>query len=476
MDFQDSFVQIINGKSAATEKTRHGINPATLEPKMEVPVATPDDLDRAVSAAKAALKTWSRKPYEKRREAVLAFADAIESMSTHFRDLLVSEQGKPIPQADAEIQAAVAWFRGMAGIPLPEDTIEDNEKRTVTTRYTPIGVVAAIVPWNFPLMLAAGKIGPSLLTGNVIIVKPSPFTPYCGLKLVELAQQFFPPGVVQSLSGDDNLGPWLTSHPGIDKISFTGSTATGKAVMQSASKTLKRVTLELGGNDPAIIFPDVDVEKVAQQIATWAFLNSGQICLCLKRIYVHESIYEEFKDAMVKHAGEFTIGEGTQPGITHGPVQNRMQYDRVKTFFDDIAKQGWEVALGGKIDDSPQTGYYIKPTIIDRPPEKSRIVVEEPFGPIVPLLTWKDEEDVIDRANDTNMGLGASVWSNDISKATRVAKEIQAGNVWINTHFDLSPMAPFGGHKESGIGTEWGLNGLKAFCNVQTLFVNKNLP
>lgn len=253
-----------------------------------------------------------------------------------------------------------------------------------------------------------------------------------------------------------------------------------------------------GGNDPAIIFPDVDVEKVAQQIAVWAFLNSGQICLNLKRIYVHESIYEDFKKAMVKHAGSFAFGEGTKPGITHGPLQNRMQYDRVKTFFNDIAKQGWEVALGGEMSDEPEKGYFIKPTIIDRPPEKSRIVVEEPFGtysslvtcllmssssttnpgtgPIVPLLTWQNEEDVIDRANDTNMGLGASVWSNDIRKATRVAKEIQSGNVWVNTHFDLSPMAPFGGHKESGIGSEWGLNGLKAFCNVQTLFLNKSLP
>ncbi|KAJ0115157.1 hypothetical protein J7T55_001567 [Diaporthe amygdali] len=476
IDFQDNFVQIINGRSAPTKSTRHGVNPANLMPLAEVPVATQDDLDSAVTAAKAAFKTWSKTPYDDRRSAVLAFADAIESQRVEFRDLLITEQGKPIPQADAETDAAIAWIRGMADLSLPEDVIEDTEKRTVITRYTPIGVVGAIIPWNFPLLLATGKIAPALLTGNVIIVKPSPFTPYCGLKLAELAQKLFPPGVVQSLSGDDSLGPWLTSHPGIDKISFTGSTATGKAVLQSASKTLKRVTLELGGNDPAIIFPDVDVEKVAQQIAVWAFLNSGQICLNLKRIYVHESIYEDFKKAMVKHAGSFAFGDGTKTGITHGPLQNRMQYDRVKTFFNDIAKQGWEVALGGEMDDEPEKGYFIKPTIIDRPPEKSRIVVEEPFGPIVPLLTWQNEEDVIDRANDTTMGLGASVWSNDLRKATRVAREIQAGNVWVNTHFDLSPIAPFGGHKESGIGSEWGLNGLKAFCNVQTLFLNKSLP
>ncbi|RFU73366.1 aldehyde dehydrogenase [Trichoderma arundinaceum] len=471
LDFQNGFVQIINGKSAPTEQSRHGLNPATQKAKPDVPLATKEDLDRAVDAAKEAFKKWSKVPYEERQAAVLAYADAVEKMRTEFRDLLISEQGKPIPQADVETEAAIGWIRGMASFKLPEDVVEDNAKYTAITRYTPLGVVAAIVPWNFPLMLATAKIAPALLTGNVIIVKPSPFTPYCGLKLVELAQQFFPPGVVQSLSGDDNLGPWITSHPGINKISFTGSTNTGKLVMQSASKTLKRVTLELGGNDPAIIFPDVDVEKVAEKVALFAFLNSGQVCLNLKRIYVHESIYEQFRDAMVKNVKAYTLGDGSQEGISHGPLQNSMQYERVKTFFEDIEKQGWNVAVGGKID--PSKGFFIAPTIIDRPPEKSRIVVEEPFGPIVPLLSWSTEEEVIARANDTTLGLGASVWSNDVEKATRVAREIEAGSVWINSHFDISPLVPFGGHKESGIGSEWGANGLKGFCNVQSLFVSK---
>ncbi|CAG9936419.1 unnamed protein product [Clonostachys rosea f. rosea IK726] len=473
LDFEGSFVHIIGGKPSPTKQTRHGVNPANLQPKADVPLAAEEDLDRAVSSAKEAFKTWSQVPYEERRSAVLTFADAIDQLRTQFRDLLVAEQGKPLPQADYETDSAIEWIRGMANISLPEDVIEDNERHTVTTRYLPLGVVAAIVPWNFPLLLATGKIAPALLTGNVIIVKPSPFTPYGGLKLVELAQQFFPPGVVQSLSGDDKLGPWITSHPGIDKISFTGSTTTGKLVLQSASKTLKRVVLELGGNDPAIILPDINIDKVAQQVAFYAFLNSGQICLNLKRIYVHESIYEEFRDAVVRHVKDYVVGDGSKAGVTHGPLQNSMQYERVKTFFDDIEKQGWKVATGGKIE--PSQGYFVTPTIIDRPDEDSRIVVEEPFGPIVPLLSWRTEEEVIARANNTSMGLGASVWSNDIKKATRIGKSIQAGNIWINTHFDLSPMAPFGGHKESGIGTEWGANGLKAFCNVQTLFCNKQI-
>ncbi|KAI3584033.1 Aldehyde/histidinol dehydrogenase [Fusarium oxysporum f. sp. albedinis] len=385
LDFASGFVQIINGEPSITKETRYT-----------------DKLDHAVDAARKAFRTWSKVSYEDRRSAVLAFADAVEQAKTDFRDLLV-------PQADVEIDAAIAFIRALAHIELPEDVIEDDDKRTIITRYVPIGVVGAIIPWNFPFLLAASKITPALLTGNVVIIKPSPFTPYCGLKLVELAQQFFPPGVVQSLSGDDRLGPWLTSHPGIDKISFTGSSATGKLVLQSAAGTLKRVTLELGGNDPAIIFPDVDVDKVAEKVALYSFLNSGQICIALKRIYVHESIYEQFRDAMV--------------------------------------------ATGGKIDPSP--GYFITPTVIDRPPEDSRIVVEEPFGPIVPLLSWKDEEDVIARANNSPMGLGASIWCNDLKKAEKAAREMQAGSVWINTHFDLSPMAPFGGHKESGLGVEW---------------------
>ncbi|WAO97099.1 Aldedh domain-containing protein [Fusarium falciforme] len=473
LDFTGSFVQIIDGKPSTTKETRHGVNPANMQPKEEVPVATQDDLDCAVDAARKAFRTWSKVPYEDRRAAVLAFADAVEKVKTAFRDLLVSEQGKPIPQADVETDFTIGLIRELAHIELPEEVIEDDDKRTVITRYVPIGVVGAIIPWNFPFLLAASKLIPALLTGNVAILKPSPFTPYCGLKLVELAQGFFPPGVAQSLSGDDRLGPWLTSHPGIDKISFTGSSTTGKLVLQSAAKTLKRVTLELGGNDPAIIFPDVDVDKVAEKVAFYSFLNSGQICIALKRIYVHESIYEQFRNAVVKQVKAYTLGDGFQEGISHGPLQNSMQYEKVKTFFKDIEKEGWKVAVGGKIDPSP--GYFITPTVIDRPPDSSRIVVEEPFGPIVPLLSWKDVDDVIARANDSLMGLGASVWCNDLKKAERVARRIQAGSVWVNTHFDLSPMAPFGGHKESGLGVEWGKNGLKELCNVQTLFLNKHV-
>ncbi|EXJ71975.1 aldehyde dehydrogenase (NAD+) [Cladophialophora psammophila CBS 110553] len=470
-DVFNGFYNTINGKLTGTEQTRHGINPATGKPNPEVPVSTPKDVDDAVAAAKEAFKSWSQTPYEKRRECVLAFADALEKYATDFGRLLTQEQGKPVQFGVGEAHTGVQWMRALAKLELKEEVVEENDEKQVIVRYTPLGVCVGIVPWNFPVHLACGKIAPSVLTGNPIIIKPSPFTPYCDLKLGELAQQFFPPGVIQVLSGDDNLGPWLTAHPGPDKISFTGSTVTGKKVMESAAKTLKRVTLELGGKDPAIICKNVDINAVAAKIATLAFLNSGQICLAIKRIYVHESIHDKFRDAMVEFTKTLKVGDGTEEGVFLGPIQNKMQYEKVKTFFNDIEKEKWTVAVGGKNEDKP--GYFITPTIIDKPADDSRIATEEPFGPIVPLMTWTDEADVVARANNTKMGLGASVWSDDLDEAARIARQLDAGSVWVNTHLEVDPNAPFGGHKESGIGFEWGIGGLKSFCNVQSLFLKK---
>ncbi|KAL2432529.1 Aldehyde dehydrogenase LUC3 [Exophiala dermatitidis] len=470
-DVFNGFYNTINGKLTSTKETRHSINPANGKPNAEVPVSTQKDVDDAVAAAKEAFKSWSKTPFEERKKAVLAFADALEKYENDFGKLLTQEQGKPLQFAVGEAKTGVHWLRALSKLELKDEIVEEDDEKQVIVRYTPLGVTVGIVPWNFPIHLACGKIAPSVLTGNPIIIKPSPFTPYCDLKLGELAQQFFPPGVVQVLSGDDNLGPWLTAHPGPDKISFTGSTATGKKVMESAAKTLKRVTLELGGKDPAIICKDIDINAVAQKIATLAFLNSGQICLAIKRIYVHESIHDQFRDAMVAFTKTLKVGDGSEEGVFLGPVQNQMQYEKVKTFFSDIEKEKWTVAVGGKNEDKP--GYFITPTIIDKPADNSRIATEEPFGPIVPLMTWTDEDDVIARANNTKMGLGASVWSNNLEEATRIAKQLDAGSVWVNTHLEVDPYAPFGGHKESGIGYEWGIGGLKAFCNVQSLFLKK---
>ncbi|WEW54810.1 hypothetical protein PRK78_000235 [Emydomyces testavorans] len=467
-----TFRNVINGKLTSTEKTRHGINPATGEPNPEVPVSTPADVDAAIEAGQAAFKTWSKTPVEERKKALLTFTGALGPYKERFAKLLVQEQGKPLFLANSEVDSSFEFLRTTANLELKQEIIEDTEERQVIVRYTPLGVAVGIVPWNFPFVLAILKLAPAVLTGNTIIIKPSPFTPYCDLKLVQIAQQAFPPGVVQALSGDDNLGPWLTAHPGPAKISFTGSIATGKKVMESASKTLKRVTLELGGNDPAIICADVDVDAVAPQIAMRAFANSGQICIAVKRIYVHESIYEKFRDAVVRATATLKVGEGNEPGVFLGPIQNPMQFEKVKGFFADIEKEKWNVAVGGK-SDLGKPGFFIEPTIIDRPSPDSRIVVEEPFGPIVPMLTWTDEAAVIEAANNTKTGLGASVWSNDLEQARRIGDQIESGMVWINTHQESSFLAPFGGHKESGIGYEGGVGGLKSYCNAQTIIIKK---
>ncbi|KAM5470719.1 hypothetical protein MauCBS54593_003760 [Microsporum audouinii] len=472
LDFT-TFHNIINGELTSTAKTRHNINPATGEPNAEVPVSTAEDVDAAVAAAQEAFKLWSKTSHEEREKALVGFADAIEAHAEQFLNLLIREQGKPRQLAGFEIQTAVASLRVNAKLELKPVVLEETEEKKTIQRFTPLGVAVGIVPWNFPLMIAALKIGPAVMSGCTIIIKPSPFTPYTDIKVVELAQQFFPPGVIQLLSGDDTLGPMLTEHPGPAKISFTGSSFTGKKVMVSASKTLKRVTLELGGNDPAIICEDVDIEKVVPKIAFFAFINSGQVCVAIKRIFVHESIYEKFRDALVAAVKQFKVG-GDEEGVTHGPIQNSMQFEKVKNLYAEIEKEKWTVATGGR-SDLGRPGYFVEPTIIDRPPLDSRIVTEEPFGPIVPMVAWNDEAAVIKEANNTKMGLGASVWSKDLDRAQRIADQLEAGCVWINNHVEPSSQSSFGGHKESGIGYEGGLGGLMAYCNAQSVHITKKL-
>ena len=377
-----TFSNTIDGKQTSTAKTRHSINPATGKPNSEVPLCTPEDVDKAMAAGQKAFRGWADTPWEKRKAATLAYADAILAEKESFSKMLTQEQGKPLQFAQMEVDFAVHWIKTICSLELPEEVTEEGDKQVVV-RYTPLGLCVGIVPWNYPILLAVGKIAPAVLTGNPILIKPSPFTPAGDLKLVELAQQFFPPGVVQCLSGDDNLGPWLTEHPAPQKISFTGSSFTGKKVMASAAKTLKRVTLELGGKDPAVVCDDVDIAEVAPKIATLAFLNSGQICIALKRIFVHEKIIDKFRDAMVEFTKTLKMGEGNEEGVFLGPIQNSMQYEKVKGFFADVEKEGYNVAVGGKNPDGP--GYFITPTIIDRPREDSKLVREEPFGILNPL-------------------------------------------------------------------------------------------
>ncbi|CAG8108249.1 unnamed protein product [Penicillium nalgiovense] len=471
LDFS-TFRNVINNQLTTTSETRHGINPANTQPNPPVPISTQDDLDKAVKAAEDAFKGWAKTTFEERRKALLAWADAIDANADGFGQTLTMEQGKPLTQSSAEVGMAGVWIRGLTAIEVTDNVIEETEDRKVVQRHTPIGVVGAIVPWNFPVLLAVGKIAAAVYTGNTVIVKPSPFTPYCGLKLAELATNFLPPGVIQCLSGDESLGPLFTAHPRIGKISFTGSIATGKRVMAACASTLKRFTLELGGNDPAIICDDVDIDAIIPKIGILSYLCSSQICMMIKRLYVHEKIYDEFLNKLVTFVKTLKVGEGTEADAFFGPVQNQMQYEKAKDLFGSIGTENLKAALGGSIENS--CGYFIHPTIIDNPPETSRVVQEEPFAPILPVLKWSEEDDVLERANALETGLGSSVWSKDFERATRMADQLQSGSVWVNSHFDVAPNAPFGGHKQSGMGVEWGLDGLLGYCNSQTQWLKKS--
>ncbi|KFY36951.1 hypothetical protein V495_07497 [Pseudogymnoascus sp. VKM F-4514 (FW-929)] len=468
----EQFYNIVAGKQRGSDKIHHGVNPATRQELWDVPIASDQDLNDAVVAARKAFPGWRDTPIEKRKELLGKLVESFETHSDDFIELLCRESGKPRKSAAFEVGMIAGLFGHHIGLDMPSDRLEDDEK-IVYTEYTPLGICAAICPWNFPIALMVGKVAPALLTGNTIIVKPSPFTPYTSLKFVELAQSIFPPGVIQVVGGNNDLGVSMCLHPDIDKISFTGSIATGKKVMETAAKTLKRVTLELGGNDASIILPDVDIKKVAPEVVMGAFQNSGQICVATKRIYIHESIYKEFLAEMVTATKTFKVGSPDDGNNKLGPVQNQMQFERVKDLVSDSKSRGYKFAAG-QPDVIASQGFFIQPTIIDNPPNDSRIIQEEPFGPIVPTQPWSDLEEVIARANATNTGLGACVWSKDVEQASKIARRLEAGSVFVNSFEKLTPQALFGGHKESGIGAEWGKTGLLAFCNPRVIHVYKS--
>ncbi|WP_321893721.1 aldehyde dehydrogenase family protein [Paraburkholderia tropica] len=468
------FSMTINGESVRTQSTLPVQNPANKSVFAEVPDCGRELFEEAVKGARAAFTKWRRVPWEQRQAAVLALGNALEQHAEEFIELLTREQGKPRAGAEWEIFGSAAWLKGIAAQRLEDELVFEDEQRKVITRYTPIGVVGAIVPWNFPLLLAVWKIAPALVAGCTVIVKPSPYTPLCDLKFVELAKQFLPPGVLSCVTGGDDLGRWMTASPDIDKIAFTGSTETGRHVMRSAADTIKRVTLELGGNDPAIVLPDVDPKEVAPKLFWAAFQNNAQFCNAAKRLYIHESVYDEVKTALVEFITDnVVVGDGAQPQTTLGPIQNKMQFDKVKEYFADCKSNGYEFLVGGEIDDAAD-GWFVPVTLVDNPPESSRIVQEEPFGPILPLLKWSDEDDVIARANDTIFGLGASVWGADTDALQRIAEQLEAGTVWLNEVHMYSPNQAFGGHKQSGLGCENSLHGLAEYTNWQTITLRKS--
>ncbi|MGE8134618.1 aldehyde dehydrogenase family protein [Novosphingobium subterraneum] len=467
------YPNLINGELVTTAESLEVVNPANEQVIGRVPACGAEELDRAVAAARAAFKTWSKTPVDDRRAVIRNMAAAIEGNFDELYRLLTSEQGKPHHQAQHEIHACAGIISAQSTLTLEETINEDSAERLSRTRRVPVGVVAGIVPWNFPLLMAVQKIAPAILTGCTIVLKPSPFTPLTTLKFAELIKDIVPAGVVNIITGEDALGPMMTSHPDIDKITFTGSTATGKRIMEGASKDLKRITLELGGNDASIVLPDADVEKVAEQLFWSSFTNAGQICVAAKRVYIHEDIYDDLSKAIAEYAKTVKVGDGSEQGTGVGPIQNKKQFERVCELIQDAKDNGYKFLVGGDVDPSG-SGYYVPITILDNPPEDARIVAEEQFGPVMPLMKFSSDDEVIARANNSEYGLAGAVWTKDTERGVKIAEQLETGTVWINEFLHLSPFAPFGGHKQSGFGAEYGIEGLKEFTYSQVITVKKD--
>ncbi|MER6085457.1 aldehyde dehydrogenase family protein [Streptomyces sp. NPDC001833] len=469
---EHEFGMLIGGRTVPAEGTPLKVlNPATEAIVGRVPDATDAQLQQAVDAAARAFETWRTVPLEERRAAVRGLAGILREHREELAALLTAEQGKPLEQARGEIAAAAAWCEGTAALDFPEEELREDATHRVRIRRVSLGPVAGIVPWNFPVAQAFWKIAPALVTGNTIVIKPSPFTPLSALRIGELLRDALPAGVLNIVTGGDSLGPKLTEHPAIRKIAFTGSTATGQKVMQSASRHLAHLTLELGGNDVAIVLPDADLDTVAESLFWASFRNSGQVCVASKRVYVHEDIYDAFAKRFANVAQRVRVGNGAEAGVQVGPIQNRGQYEKVVALIEQSDKDGLSFLVKGDIPEGP--GYFVHPTVVDNPPEDAPIVTVEQFGPVVPLLKWRDEDDVVARANNSEYGLAGSVWGSDLAAAERIAERIDTGTVWINESQRYSPALPFGGHKFSGIGVEHGVEGLLNFTDLQVVSVRK---
>lgn len=461
-----SYKLLIDGRLVDGAKTSEVINPATEEAVAACPRASKAQLDEAVAAAKAAFPAWRDTPIDERRKALIAMADIIQANAPELARLLTQEQGKPLAAATGEVYGASAFFRYFASLDLPPKILDDGANRKVEVRRRPLGVVGAIVPWNFPVILMAFKVPAALLAGNTIVLKPAATTPLSTLRFAELVKDVVPAGVLNVIADENDLGGALTAHPDVCKISFTGSTETGKKVMAGAADALKRITLELGGNDAAIVLGDVNPEEAAGKIFDAAFQNSGQVCIAVKRAYVHESIYDRMCDELARLADAAVIGEGLQQGVQFGPLQNKMQYEKVLGVIEDARKTGKIIAGGVKPEGK---GYFIRPTIVRDIEDGARLVDEEQFGPVLPVIKIKDGEDALARANASLYGLGGSIWSNDLDMAYDLAGRMESGTVWINKHAELDPGVPFGGAKFSGLGTELGEAGLAEFTQSQVI-------
>lgn len=462
---------LIDGVLVDTSRHVDVIDPTDETVVAQVPDAETIDVDRAVAAAKRAFPAWRDSTPDQRGAVLSAMAMVIADNIDELAELLIQETGRPLGLAQFELaHLAQGFLSYYAGVRIEPELLIDDDTRRVELHRKPLGVVGAIVPWNAPVYIACNKIAPALAAGNTIVVKTAPSTPLTTLRLGEMLKDIVPAGVVNILSGGNEAGAHLVSHPDVAKVTFTGSTGTGRKIMESASPTLKRLTLELGGNDAAIVLPDADVKAIAPAIFAFAFFNSGQVCAIIKRLYVHDSLYDAMCDEIAAYAAGSKVAAGRDPEAQFGPVQNKTQYDKVLEYLEG-AKASGTVIAGGDVPDGP--GYFIPLTVVRDVVDGDAIVDEEPFGPILPIIRYSDIDDVVSRANASSYALGGSVWSGDPEAAAKVALRLESGNIWVNQHCALDPSVPFPANKQSGFGVEGGLEGLYPYTALQTLNIAK---
>lgn len=465
------FFNIVDGKPRTSKDNHQVIDPRTEEPLWDAPIATSKDLDDAVEAANRAFKTWKKSTVAERQKAVHDVANVILENADILTEVQRRETGKSKAMSRFDVERSAWHFEYYRTVTLEDELQYEDDSVKIIGTHVPIGVLGAISPWNFPLILSTVKVVSALATGNCVIIKPSPFTPYSLLKFCELAQSVLPPGVFQALNGGAELGEQMTLHPGIHHISFTGTIAVGQRILRNCAGTLKKVILELAGNNACIVCDDVDLDKVVPQVATGALFHAGQVCVASKRIYVHESLYDRFLDKLVEESKKFAVDD--DDSVTFGPLSNKANYERAVGIIEDCKKNGYKIVTGGDVRPR-EKGFWIPPTIVAKPPEDALVVREEQFAPIVPVMSWTDEDNVIARANLDNAGLGASVYTPDLDRARKIASQLESGTVWINQFERPHHAGFFGGWKLSGFGGELGKQGLLHYCHTQTLQIAKN--
>ncbi|MEU7473519.1 aldehyde dehydrogenase family protein [Streptomyces sp. NPDC044984] len=435
------------------------VDPATGETFDEAPDQQPDELDSVVDRARRAWHGWRADPAA-RTTALRVAADVVEAAGEDLARLLTREQGKPLAESYAEIARTAARLRYFADLAPRTRRITDGRPVDSEIRWRPLGPVAAIVPWNFPLQLAAAKFAPALAVGNTVILKPSPFTPLATRLLGSVLATVLPEDVLTVVTGREPLGARLASHPGIRHVTFTGSVPTGRAVAEAAGASLARVTLELGGNDAAVLLDDVEVERIADRLFWAAFRNCGQVCMAVKRVYAPARLHAQVVEALAERARTVAVGPGLDPDTRLGPVNNAPQLARVEQITRRALADGARAAAGGHRPTGP--GNFFAPTILTDVPPDSPVVTEEQFGPVLPVLPYRSLDEAVDAANGTGFGLGGSVWGTDLDRAEAVADRLECGTAWINHHAELSLAQPFAGVKDSGVGVAggpWGLYG-----------------